>query len=302
MAENIMLKKRFERFRTILSENGYDAALITSKTHFLYLLGFKTESESRLLIPNSHSNEEPLIFTSALEEEIIKASLPFSGFKLHVGSKSIPKKTLRSLEKKEYKQLLHEKDSLLIPNTIIESLLLDSTKEQVKNFLTPDSTDLELPGVNLEKALDMGLKKNKVMIQDWDNHAVVVPRVEDFAAIAEYCLEYAFKALGIEYDMLTHQGYLDLTKNLRHQGISNFNVKNIGIELEKMRILKELDEIEALRKAAAIGDIGFKAAEKAIHELLTEDEVQAEAEYAMKKAGGEQPSFETIVEIGRAHV
>ncbi len=53
-----------------------------------------------------------------------------------------------------------------------------------------------------------------------------------------------------------------------------------------------------MKKAASIGDIGCAAAVKVIHEGGTELEAAADAEYAMRKAGSEKPSFDTIVVSG----
>jgi len=53
-----------------------------------------------------------------------------------------------------------------------------------------------------------------------------------------------------------------------------------------------------IEKACKIGDIGFKTIYESIEEGMTEVELAAEAEYAMRKVGAEGTSFPTIVATG----
>ncbi len=64
------------------------------------------------------------------------------------------------------------------------------------------------------------------------------------------------------------------------------------------RIIKTDKEIEAIRRAGEIGDLGFKTIFDGIEEGKTEYELVAEAEYAMRKAGSEGIPFDTIVASG----
>ena len=64
------------------------------------------------------------------------------------------------------------------------------------------------------------------------------------------------------------------------------------------RIIKTDKEIEAIRRAGEIGDLGFKTIFGGIEEGKTEYELVAEAEYVMRKAGSEGIPFDTIVASG----
>ena len=64
------------------------------------------------------------------------------------------------------------------------------------------------------------------------------------------------------------------------------------------RIIKTEKEIEAIRRAGEIGDLGFKTIFECIEEGKTEYELVAEAEYVMRKAGSEGIPFDTIVASG----
>ncbi len=64
------------------------------------------------------------------------------------------------------------------------------------------------------------------------------------------------------------------------------------------RLTKTQEEIERMKKAAKLGEVGFKTIYDSIKEGMTEEELAAEAEYEMRKAGSEGTSFDTIVASG----
>ena len=72
----------------------------------------------------------------------------------------------------------------------------------------------------------------------------------------------------------------------------------VGDELEKMRRIKTVEEIELLRKAEQIGDAAFLDILKLLKPGMTELEVAAEIEYSLKKHGAEGLSFDTIAASG----
>ncbi|MCL5958957.1 MAG: Xaa-Pro peptidase family protein [Chloroflexi bacterium] len=65
-----------------------------------------------------------------------------------------------------------------------------------------------------------------------------------------------------------------------------------------LRMIKTAEEMALLGKAARIAEVGMKAAIDAIREGVTENEVAAEAEYAMRKAGGHGVAVPTFVNSG----
>jgi len=68
--------------------------------------------------------------------------------------------------------------------------------------------------------------------------------------------------------------------------------------LEESRGIKSPAEIEVIRYAYKIADIGMQAAINAVKPGVTEREVAAEAEYAMRKAGCEGYGIDTMVASG----
>ncbi len=68
--------------------------------------------------------------------------------------------------------------------------------------------------------------------------------------------------------------------------------------IRDLRKIKDKKEIELIRKACKLADIGIKAAAETIHPGVKEKEVAAEIEYAMRMAGSDGVAFETIVASG----
>jgi len=68
--------------------------------------------------------------------------------------------------------------------------------------------------------------------------------------------------------------------------------------VEKLRIRKSEPELEALRRAAAIGDAAFAALQEQLHDGMTEIDTAAELDDTMRRAGSERLSFDSIVAFG----
>ncbi len=73
----------------------------------------------------------------------------------------------------------------------------------------------------------------------------------------------------------------------------------LGEALNDLRIIKTPEEIDKLRIAESIGDKAFSHILEWIRPGVTELEVAAELEYAMKKNGAEGLSFDTIAASGK---
>jgi Xaa-Pro aminopeptidase len=92
--------------------------------------------------------------------------------------------------------------------------------------------------------------------------------------------------VGLEYTFLTQSMMGMLTHpHAKPEGIVTRDCTHI---LSEMRIVKELEEIDRIRAAARVADIGMQAAIEAVKPGLTESQVAAAAEYAMRHAGVEE--------------
>ena len=64
------------------------------------------------------------------------------------------------------------------------------------------------------------------------------------------------------------------------------NVVDIAPVMDELCMVKDKDEIELMRRASQIAATGIEAAVRWLKPGITENEVGAEIEYAMRKAGG----------------
>ncbi|WP_347862095.1 Xaa-Pro peptidase family protein [Salimicrobium sp. PL1-032A] len=75
-------------------------------------------------------------------------------------------------------------------------------------------------------------------------------------------------------------------------------VKDVTDVLDRQRVIKDENEIEVMREAAALADEGVEAGVAALSEGVTEMEVLATIEFEMKKRGVREMSFSTMVLFG----
>jgi Xaa-Pro aminopeptidase len=76
-------------------------------------------------------------------------------------------------------------------------------------------------------------------------------------------------------------------------------VETTGL-IERQRVVKTAEEIAAVGKACAIGDAGFEALLGRLTEGMSEVDAAAELDDAMRRAGSEGLSFDTIVAFGES--
>lgn len=75
-------------------------------------------------------------------------------------------------------------------------------------------------------------------------------------------------------------------------------VRAIDGAVEQLRLVKQPDEIEAIRRAVQLNSRVFEEALPLVRPDVEERELAAEMEYRMRRYGGERPAFETIVAAG----
>lgn len=69
--------------------------------------------------------------------------------------------------------------------------------------------------------------------------------------------------------------------------------------MDRMRAIKDDDEIEAMQRVAAITDVALAETIKRMHAGMTEGDVAVEVEYQIRLAGGDGPSFPAgIISVG----
>lgn len=106
-------------------------------------------------------------------------------------------------------------------------------------------------------------------------------------SIAHYFEQFGITqgAVGLEQTFLTHSMMGMLTHP--HAKPDDVEAKDATPILSELRMKKDAEEIERIVASAHVADAGMTAAVKAIKPGITESQVAAEAEYAMRQAGAE---------------
>ncbi|MEM2081091.1 MAG: Xaa-Pro peptidase family protein [Candidatus Bathyarchaeia archaeon] len=104
----------------------------------------------------------------------------------------------------------------------------------------------------------------------------------------------ALKIKTLALDAASIDSWRALTKKVR----STTRLKVQGNIVSALRKVKDAQEIELMRKAAALTSEGMQVAYETLAAGMKEYEVAAEIEYAMRKKGSYGTAFETIVASG----
>jgi Xaa-Pro aminopeptidase len=123
---------------------------------------------------------------------------------------------------------------------------------------------------------------------------VVVPRDSVLSVAAKEISNIGTRVVGIDSDHLTVATQTQL-KRLLPRGV---RMKSASGIIERLRMVKDADEIAIIRKAVTLGSALLHPAMKSIRSGATETSVAAEIEYAARRGGAEGMSFETIVAAG----
>jgi Xaa-Pro aminopeptidase len=102
------------------------------------------------------------------------------------------------------------------------------------------------------------------------------------------------RTIGIEAEHLT----LAEMQRLENVLPARVSLKAASAIVERMRIVKDKDELDHLRAAVRLGATLFDRALAVLRPGVKEVEVAAEMEYAARRAGAEEMSFPTIIASG----
>lgn len=145
-----------------------------------------------------------------------------------------------------------------------------------------------------------------------DGYAQLRSTIRDIRVLAEFSAEdedYPFSTviplreivadIDVKRVGLAHKVHMSATL---HEAILSAlpeaEYVDVDKEISEIRAIKTPAEIEVIRYAYKIADIGMEAAIKSIRPGVTEREVATEAEYAMRKAGCEGYGIDTMVASG----
>ncbi len=104
--------------------------------------------------------------------------------------------------------------------------------------------------------------------------------------------------IGIQYDWLSVREFEQLKQTLPEAGFKDFSQA-----LWKLKHIKDAAEIDTIRQAVNIGEIGIRTALEVVASSMSEQEASLEIESAMRRAGGQQPGIRASVLSGaQAHL
>lgn len=115
-------------------------------------------------------------------------------------------------------------------------------------------------------------------------------KFEDF--LGDLTKDLNISKIGFEENIITYDNYIKYKNKL------NCELVPMDGMVEKIRIVKDEEEINCIKKAAAIADKAFEHMLGYIKAGMTERQVGLELEFYMKKLGARDLSFPTIVASG----
>ena len=126
------------------------------------------------------------------------------------------------------------------------------------------------------------------------DYEILAPKDRD-AIIDGAFSEEGIKKVGFEGGFVSYESYIRYKERFSAQ-----EFVSIGNMIELIRQVKTDDEVAIMQKAQDIADKAFSHILTVLKPEMTELDVAVELEYAMRKAGAEAFSFETIAVSGDA--
>ncbi|MFW9779594.1 MAG: M24 family metallopeptidase [Candidatus Heimdallarchaeota archaeon] len=171
----------------------------------------------------------------------------------------------------------------------IDVLLL--TKPSNMLYLTGDGRLCAYVMISKDNQVSIGTPKTDIeevtQLARFDHITGFEDEVGMIHSIAEYFKQFKIESgvMGLEYTFLTKSMMGMMTHP--HAKPENVTVQDCTNILSQLRLIKEPKEIALLRSAAKVADVGLKAAIEAVKIGLTESQIAAEGEYAMRQEGAE---------------
>lgn len=191
---------------------------------------------------------------------------------------------------KQVYQLRVQKCSDLMKQHGLDVLLL--TKPSNMQYLTGDGRLCAYTMISQGGKVAIGVPstdvKDVTALAHFDDIAGFEDEVGMIHSIAHHFEHFGIRegTVGLEYTFLT-QSMMGMVTH-PHAKPEKVHAKDCTHILSEMRVVKEPEEIERIRAAAKVADIGMKAAIRAVKVGVTESQVAAAAEFAMRQAGAEE--------------
>ena len=118
--------------------------------------------------------------------------------------------------------------------------------------------------------------------------------------LRDWILDSDIHHLGFDQENTSYQGFSKLTELMGEEKTSTHWLKIIPLEspVQKLRLIKDADEMQALRKAAQLGYEGYELIVSLLREGVIESELAFELEFFWKKQGGSRLAFDPTIAFG----
>ena len=189
--------------------------------------------------------------------------------------------------------------SLLMKEAGLDCLLL--TKPANMFYLTGDGRLCAYAMITQEGKVALGVPQTDVpdvrRLAHFDHLVGFEDEVGMIHSIAHNFEHFGISqgTIGLEYTFLTQSMMGMLTHP--HAKPQDVGVKDCTHILSALRIVKDNEEIKRIQRSAKVAEVGMAAAVMAVKPGVTESQVAAEAEYAMRQAGA-QEFWRTYVSSG----
>ncbi len=183
-----------------------------------------------------------------------------------------------------------KKCSLLMKEAMIDILLLNKPANMF--YLTGDGRLCSYAMITQEGKVALGVPQTDVddvtKIAHFDHIVGFDDEVGMIHSIAHNFEHFGIQqgVVGLEYTYLTQSMMGMLTHP--HGKPAGVAVKDCTHIMSELRIVKDSEEIKRIRASAKVAEAGMTAAVKAVKPGVTESQVAAAAEYAMRQAGAEE--------------
>lgn len=175
-------------------------------------------------------------------------------------------------------------DAILITNTANLFYLTGFTGSFGALLLTPDT----------ERFLTGGIYATQAQQEVSDIPQIINPPLREFnETLAETAQALSVRTLGVESSMSV-AGLMGLRKAMRKVGV---RLQPVGTPVEKLRRVKDADEIARLRRAAALADATFQHIQRLFQPEVAEWDIAMEIDFYLRRQGA-YPAFDTIVVSG----
>jgi Xaa-Pro aminopeptidase len=181
----------------------------------------------------------------------------------------------------------------------LDALLL--TKPSNMFYLTGDGRLCSYAMITQEGKAALGVPQTDIedvkKLAHFDHIAGFEDEVGMIHSIAHHFEHFGIKegTVGLEYTFLT-QSMMDMLTH-PHAKPTGIGAKDCTHLLSELRMIKDKEEIKRIKAAAKVAVKGMKAAMVALKPGMTESQVAAKAEYAMRRAGAEE-FWRTYVSTG----